>query len=141
MKMLYFVSLTKRFNITNENLIFFKYFIAVITPPKTILMNDQRLFEIGCVPSAVMHFGTNSSDRKQFIKNEFLEKLSSSKAALKLASQNRGLQFSSSGESYGGPSSSQNTSRPKPNVNNFKSSTAASGLDAKVPKWFKNIGK
>jgi hypothetical protein len=33
-----------------------------MTPPKCVLSEEDRLIEIGCVPGALLHLGTQSSD-------------------------------------------------------------------------------
>lgn len=54
------------------------------TPPKSILSKELRLFEANCVPSAILHFG---SDDKQanYLNEDILTKLSCPKASLRQA--------------------------------------------------------
>lgn len=61
---------------------------ADTTPPKTILSSELRLFEANCVPSAILHFG---SDDKQvnYLKEDILDKTSSPKASLMQALTDR----------------------------------------------------
>lgn len=58
------------------------------TPPKTVLSKELRLFEANCVPSAILHFG---SDDKQlnYLKDDILDKISSPKASLMQALTDR----------------------------------------------------
>lgn len=68
-------------NLITPNQCWFWRFNTDTTPPKNILPRESRLFEVNCVPTAVLHFG---SDDKQtnYLKEDILEKLSSPKASL-----------------------------------------------------------
>lgn len=75
--------------------IIFVFFFCVhahtdTTPPKQLLAKDDRLIEIQCVPSALLHFGVTDSDGKgKFLKDEYANRLSSPSAALLAASKSR----------------------------------------------------
>lgn len=60
-------------------------FFAVLTPPKTILQDDERLVELHCVPQALIHFGGDG----EAVKAEYLGKLSTAAAADFLAAKLR----------------------------------------------------
>ncbi|XP_037937036.1 tether containing UBX domain for GLUT4 [Teleopsis dalmanni] len=53
-------------------------------PPKTILPLDKTLLELNCVPTALMHFGLEDENdtSKDYLKPEFLTKLTSAEGAL-----------------------------------------------------------
>lgn len=60
------------------------------TPPKQILEIHQRLIEIRCVPSALLHFGlADSNVKEKMLKDEYLNRLSSPSGALLAASKSR----------------------------------------------------
>lgn len=123
-----------------------QFSISDTTPPKVILSKDERLFEAKCVPSAILHFGTNATI-KNYLKDDVLAKMSSPKACLRIALSDRGLDKTISGppsteeiaeQSKAGTS---NTVR-RPNPDAFHTSGAMSAHDdVKAPKWFKPFGK
>lgn len=116
------------------------------TPPKVILLKDERLFEAQCVPSATIHFGASESTT-EYLKNEILEKVSSPKACLKIALNDRGLDQTTAdsvstialdGQSKVGTSNTVRRSNPDA----FNVSSAINTHDeVKAPKWFKGFGK
>lgn len=63
-------------------------FITDATPPKTILPKESRLFEVHCVPSAVLHFGTDTK-QTTYLRDDILAKVSCGKASLKQALMDR----------------------------------------------------
>lgn len=70
----------------------FGHSIADITPPKNILDKNTCLVENHCVPMALLHFGTNEScDSTNLLRDEFLAKMSTHKAAIWAASKSRYL--------------------------------------------------
>lgn len=62
------------------------------TPPKQIISKELRLFEANCVPSAVLHFGSEDK-RTNYLKEELFQKVSSAKASLKQALADRCVDF------------------------------------------------
>lgn len=62
--------------------------ILVTTPPKNILPKTSRLFEVNCVPSAVLHFGTNDKC-DAILREDIRAKVSSPDASLSLALKER----------------------------------------------------
>lgn len=111
-----------------------------------ILSKDERLFEAQCVPSAILHFGASEATAK-YLKDEILAKVSSPKACLRIALNDRGLEMTAGGsvsnEEFAGPSkagTSNTVRRPNPDAFNV-SSAAAAHDDVKAPKWFKGFGK
>lgn len=58
------------------------------TPPKNIISKELRLFEANCVPSAVLHFGSEEK-QQNYLKEEIYEKVSSAKASLRQALEDR----------------------------------------------------
>lgn len=73
---------------------------TVITPPKRILQPDETLVELGCVPSALLHFGiqgistvevnnTPSHMRAPFLNNNVMQSLSTPTAAILAATKSR----------------------------------------------------
>ncbi|XP_031628369.1 tether containing UBX domain for GLUT4 [Contarinia nasturtii] len=123
--------------LANQNIEFYLY----TTPPKEILPKESRLFEAKCVPSIVLHFGSEEK-QSNYLKEEILDKVSSPKAAINQAFLDRGIKMSSTVESNeeDQPSSSQQPRRS--NALSFSSSsTASTSTDVKLPKWFKPAGK
>lgn len=51
------------------------------TPPKSVLPQESRLFEANCVPSAILHFGSEEK-LPNYLKEDILDKVSSPKASL-----------------------------------------------------------
>lgn len=154
----------------HEELTIIKFDYTDTTPPKTILSRESRLFEVDCVPSAILHFGSQEK-QPNYLKEDILEKVSSPKASLMQAlsdryvaiskqSSNSNAQLKNSNRLYrlylyrgikksgvtpsredeNQPSSSS-TSRTS-NALNFNASKAsgASG-DSKMPKWLKPFAK
>lgn len=121
-------------------------FHLYITPPKTVLDKDSRLVENHCVPMALLHFGTDeSSSNTNLLRDEFLAKISTHKAAVWAASKSRGVNFSGTasedGESSSNESSSTNRKQQSAGSGAFITSSAISNTGTKVPKWFKTTGK
>lgn len=64
--------------------------ISDITPPKNVLDKNTCLVENHCVPMALLHFGTNEScDNTNLLREEFLAKISTHKAAIWAATKSR----------------------------------------------------
>lgn len=59
-------------------------FYVYSTPPKAILNKDCRLIEVGCVPGALLYFGTNSEQKDSYLKKE-LQKLFTTNSVASLA--------------------------------------------------------
>ncbi|XP_037026688.1 tether containing UBX domain for GLUT4 [Bradysia coprophila] len=121
-------------------------FHLYITPPKTVLDNESRLVENHCVPMALLHFGTDeSSCSPNLLREEFLAKISTHKAAVWSAKKSRGLNFGSTtsedGESSSNESSNTNRKQQSAGSGTFITSSAISNTGTKVPKWFKPTGK
>lgn len=103
----------------------------------------------------MLHFGTNdTSSTHNYLKEEYLSKLTSPTSALLSARKYRGIKpntknSAQSGGSGGyilgnvpgasepGPSTSHNTGTVPKRNNDFRPSAAESSTDKKVPKWFK----
>lgn len=66
-------------------------FYVYTTPPKTILQKDSRLVEIGCVPGAILHFGTKSENRgiDMYLRKDLVDKFTSSSVASLIATKMR----------------------------------------------------
>ncbi|XP_065213616.1 tether containing UBX domain for GLUT4 [Planococcus citri] len=67
-------------------------FYLYISPPKTILKNDQRLVEIGAVPGINLYFGSESIDynsSQDFIQEKFIKRLVSPSIAFRVANHFR----------------------------------------------------
>jgi tether containing UBX domain for GLUT4 len=118
-------------------------FYLYMTPPKCVLSEEDRLIEIGCVPGALLHLGTQSSDAiclKVELKDKFTTNSMASLAASKLrkkgirvesdSCQNQEMQDDESMDlndlNAAGPSS-QPTSYERKIIKSTE----------KVPKWFK----
>lgn len=56
-------------------------YFADTTPPKGVLSKESRLFETNCIPSALLHFGSDDN-QTNFLKEDILQKVSSPKASL-----------------------------------------------------------
>lgn len=64
--------------------------VADFTPPKTIINKEHRLLEIGCVPGALLYFGTNEEHKQeQYLKKELRNKFTTSSVASMAASRIR----------------------------------------------------
>lgn len=60
------------------------------TPPKEVLDPISKLIDIGCVPGALIHFGTNATkDNNEFLRKDLSNKLTSVSKASLLASKTR----------------------------------------------------
>ena len=101
---------------------------------------ELNLLEAQLVPSALIHIGCELQENN-YIKAEFLQKLSSGFAALSI------LNITDEDDNTAGPSTSQNASgsessmNKKPLPNNFlPSSASAAEASGKLPKWFKKTG-
>lgn len=84
-----------------------KFYIIVIvtTPPKRILKPIETLVELGCVPSALLHFGIQgistvainnmpSHMRAPFLNSDVMNSLSTPTAAVLAATKSRYLIYS-----------------------------------------------
>ncbi|KAI4471109.1 tether containing ubx domain for glut4 [Holotrichia oblita] len=70
----------------NRDLDFYLY----TTPPKQILSEESRLVEIGCVPGALLHFGTiSTNDTKTFLRKDLMDKFTTSSTASMAAAKLR----------------------------------------------------
>lgn len=118
-------------------------FYLFTIPPKRILPKDKNLLEVDCVPTAVLHFGTDDqpqNENQTFLKEEILTKLTSPDGALLSATKSRMVVNRSNSNSperdRPGPSSGAIPKKPK--NEDFKQSTASTpSSDGKIPKWFK----
>lgn len=61
----------------------------VTIPPKTIIPTDKTLVEADCVPTAILHFGTDENVSGDILKAEYLEKLTTPDGAVLAASRSR----------------------------------------------------
>lgn len=117
------------------------------TPPKQILQSDLTLVEHHCVPTALLHFGTDSPvEVDSFIKQEFLEKATTVEVGQSIARRARGLKkivkvnnTRSTGDTatnskriYGGFKLSSNSPA---------TTSATTSQQGNIPKWFKPQGK
>lgn len=62
--------------------------IVVTSPPKSILNGDSRLIEIGCVPGAILHYGSDLKD-DQYLRNDLKDKFTTTSVASLAASKMR----------------------------------------------------
>ncbi|KRT82906.1 Ubiquitin [Oryctes borbonicus] len=71
----------------NQDIDFYLY----TTPPKQILCEDSRLIEVGCVPGALLHFGTCVSvgEGKTFLRKDLMDKFTTSSTASMAAAKLR----------------------------------------------------
>lgn len=115
---------------------------------------------------ALLHFGTNEScDNTNLLRDEFLAKISTHKAAIWAATKSRfvffdlpikheiivdtfhfrGLNFPSTGsedgESAANETSNSNRKQQSAGSGSFITSSAMSNTGTKLPKWFKPTGK
>ncbi|XP_069701484.1 tether containing UBX domain for GLUT4 [Periplaneta americana] len=70
-------------------------FYLYTTPPKCVLLPRARLVDSECVPSVMVHFGTESqatSGRKTYLKESILTQLTSPSAANLAACRSRGIE-------------------------------------------------
>ncbi|CAG9771038.1 unnamed protein product [Ceutorhynchus assimilis] len=125
----------------DQNIDFYIY----STPPKAILQKESRLIEIGCVPGALLYFGTNLEQKDDFLKKElqnmFTTNSVASLAAARIRHENtRNIEEPEEEESF------MDTSDDHSNIVNYGASTSASAdsserkivTDSKqFPKWFK----
>jgi len=122
-------------------------FYLYITPPKNILDKNSCLVENHCVPMALLHFGTNETCdvNTNLLKDEFLAKISTHKAAIWAASKSRGLNFQTTREDYSESAadakSNSNRKQQSAGSGNFITSSAMLNAGTKLPKWFKPTGK
>lgn len=60
------------------------FFFAVTTPPKEILNPGSILIDIGCVPGALVHFGSDVvKEKNEYLRKDLQDKLTTlSKASL-----------------------------------------------------------
>lgn len=60
------------------------------TPPKSVLNHDSRLMEVGFVPGALIHFGTDSKpEDNNYLKKNLTEKFTTTSIASLAASKMR----------------------------------------------------
>lgn len=105
-------------------------FYLFLTPPKTILDKDLTLVESKCVPSALLHFGTEENFT-ELLKPEYYEKLSSGTGASRVL-------LSGKSDADQGEASTSGELTAKPSVpKNFLESKASSKPSGTIPKWFK----
>lgn len=63
---------------------------TVTAPPKNVLSPESRLFEVKCVPAALLHFGTSSNiENDTYLRPEILTKLSTPSGAISEAKKSR----------------------------------------------------
>jgi tether containing UBX domain for GLUT4 len=108
------------------------------TPPKRVLDPASDLIEAGCVPQALVHFGTDVSESR-YLKEELYEKVSTAAAAassvVKLRGGDHSAEQMSTDDATASGSGSTSGQQPRVPTNFMKSKAGAS--EAKVPKWFK----
>ncbi|XP_072382580.1 tether containing UBX domain for GLUT4 [Diabrotica undecimpunctata] len=56
-------------------------FYVYSTPPKYILAEDQNLLELGFVPGALIHFGTDQNSGESFLRRDLKDKFTSNSVA------------------------------------------------------------
>ncbi|KAJ9592777.1 hypothetical protein L9F63_015555 [Diploptera punctata] len=123
------------------------------TPPKNILSPGKNLIEVGCVPNALLHFGTNDTSCTTYLRESIMMQFSSPSAATIVACQSRGIVASprplsaplqmkpskkpshiSERKSDDQPSTS---SQRRVNSSRQSMFRQGGGSDRKIPKWFK----
>lgn len=68
------------------------FLVTDVSPPKTVLKNDQKLVEIGAVPGINLYFGSESIDYNSpqaFVHEKFIRRLVSPTVAFKVANHFR----------------------------------------------------
>ncbi|XP_066250223.1 tether containing UBX domain for GLUT4 [Euwallacea similis] len=124
----------------DQNLDFYLY----STPPKSVLCQDSKLIEIGCVPGALLYFGADTKQRDGFLKKELQDKFTSnsiaSLAAARIRHDNTRKIEENDEEVY------MDTSSTVDNSVNYAASTSNNTTERKVisdsanyPKWFKPL--
>lgn len=118
------------------------YYVVDTTPPKNILSEESRLIEIGCVPGALLHLGTNGESRDICLKAEYRDKFTTNSKASLAASHLR-----QKGRRPDSPTSEMDQSESMDvviDVNTPGPSTQPTSYERKimkstekVPKWFK----
>lgn len=64
-------------------------FYLYSTPPKKILEDTENLFQLGFVPGALIHFGTNNTEYKNYVRTELQDKFTSNSLASLAAAKMR----------------------------------------------------
>nr|USU43573.1 glucose transporter [Harmonia axyridis] len=111
-------------------------FYLYTTPPKNILPNDKMLFEVDCVPVALLHFGIEEkykNDQIKFLREDLRDKFTTSSLASLAAQMIRKEakeRFSEASDSAVAGCSKDSDPSSNPAKRNLNSS-------GKVPKWFK----
>ncbi|XP_022917520.1 tether containing UBX domain for GLUT4 [Onthophagus taurus] len=130
----------------NKNLDFYLY----TTPPKSVLKTESVLFEIGCVPGALLYFGVKSNDanegRSQYLRKELCDKFTTSSvasmAAAKMRKEARRWDFPDEADDISITPDDVNVGASTSNNGNYvdydKPSTSQNETAPKLPKWFKN---
>lgn len=113
---------------------------------------ESHLIEVQCVPQALLHFGTENTSTDNFLKEEYLTKLTSPTSAHIAATKHRGLETDASGAGSNyyvlgstpsvrvsdgddvGSSSSGAIPKHKPD---FRPSSVETSTEKSLPKWFK----
>lgn len=129
-------------------------FYLFTTPPKTVLTPGSRLVDTGCVPSALVHFGTDDTNCTTYLQESILSQFSSPSAATIAACQSRGIVptprpvsapiqakpnrnpiRTADGKAEDQPS----TSSHKGSNSTRQSPYRQGGPNSNVPKWFRPI--
>ncbi|KAJ8958165.1 hypothetical protein NQ318_006104 [Aromia moschata] len=124
-------------------------FYIYSTPPKCILDEEKRLLELGFVPGAMVHFGTNSADKKNnYLRKDLHGKFTSnsiaSLAATKMRNQNMRCMNQEAEEDF------EMDESPPPGETTNNGASTSTGIThdnytgrkierttENVPKWFK----
>lgn len=131
------------------------------TPPKQILSPESTLVEAKCVPQALLHFGPpeDSSKQEKYLQPTLYEKLSNAAGASVVVAKSRD-QLEPTATASGSTDSVPNETKDNqgneeascsehgssaasrmPNANFRPSSVQQQSGEAKLPKWFKPLGK
>ncbi|XP_066156793.1 tether containing UBX domain for GLUT4 [Euwallacea fornicatus] len=123
----------------NQNLDFYLY----STPPKSILCQDNKLIEIGCVPGALLYFGAATMQRDGFLKKELQDKFTSnsiaSLAAARIRYDNTRKIEETDEEVYMDTSSTVDNSVNYASTSSDTTERKVISNSANYPKWFKPL--
>ncbi|KAL1517772.1 hypothetical protein ABEB36_001495 [Hypothenemus hampei] len=123
-------------------------FYIYSTPPKEVLKQDSRLIEIGCVPGALLYFGTNGELKENFLKKEFHNKITTNSVASLAAARIRQENTRNIQEDQEDLNDQHMDVEEQNSSVNYEASTSndSSGIERKIvsnskdfPKWFKPL--
>ncbi|XP_076272793.1 tether containing UBX domain for GLUT4 [Rhynchophorus ferrugineus] len=126
--------------IEDQNLDFYIY----TTPPKCVLEQESRLVEIGCVPGALLYFGSRDEKKEGYLKKQFQNMFTTSSVASLAAAKIRHNNTRVTENNDDDDDAFMEVINNDPAINQGAStSTDISNMERKVvpsknyPKWFK----